>query len=338
MRAFDRRGQSAALWLMLAGVAALAAGMAFVGSYGMSPGDVVEALRLKWLGAAPDDPRVIALWEIRLPRIVVACLAGALLAMSGAACQGVFNNPLVDPYLLGVSAGAAFGAAASIVLGVPFLGLQAAAFLCALAASAMIWALARKRGRTSTLGLVLAGIVINSLFLAGLAFLKVIAEIGQLRELVFWLMGGLYVSDWDAAALMAAVFFPAAAILILAGRKIDLVTLGRDIARTSGVNDARVTALVVAVVSLMTAACVSVTGIIGWIGLGVPHFMRGVFGARHRTLLASSALGGAALLLVCDGLARTASGWIRGIGELPVTAVTSFVGAAFFASVLRRGV
>ena len=331
-------GRVAPLWLMLAGVVALAGGAAFVGSYGMSPGDVAEALRLKWSGAAPDDPRVIALWEVRIPRIVVACLAGALLAMSGAAYQGVFNNPLVDPYLLGVSAGAAFGAALAIVLEIPFLGIQSAAFVCALTASALIWALARKRGRASPLGLVLAGIVINSLFLAGLAFLKVVAEIGQLRELVFWLMGGLYVSDWSAAILMAAVFFPAAAILIVTGRKIDLTTLGRDIARTSGVDDARVTALVVVVVSLMTAACVSVTGIIGWIGLGVPHFMRSVFGARHRVLLASSAMGGAGLLLICDTLARTASGWMRGIGELPVTAVTSLVGAAFFASVLRRGI
>ena len=132
-------GRVAPLWLMLAGVVALAGGAAFVGSYGMSPGDVAEAIRLKWSGAAPDDPRIIALWEVRIPRIVVACLAGALLAMSGAAYQGVFNNPLVDPYLLGVSAGAAFGAAAAIVLEIPFLGIQSAAFVCALAASALIW-------------------------------------------------------------------------------------------------------------------------------------------------------------------------------------------------------
>ena len=331
-------GSGAALWIMLAGVAALAVAMSFVGSYAMPPGEVAEALWLKWSGAAPDDPRVVALWEIRIPRVVVACLAGALLAMSGAAYQGVFNNPLVDPYLLGVSAGAAFGAAAAIVLEVPFLGLQASAFLCALGASALIWTLARKRGRTSLLGLVLAGIIINALFLAGLAFLKVIAEIGQLRELVFWLMGGLYVSDWDAAALMAGVFFPAAAILLATARRIDLTTLGADIAQTSGVNNERVAALAITLVSLMTAVCVSVTGIIGWIGLGVPHFMRAVFGARHRVLLPASAIGGAGLLLVCDALARTASGWMRGIGELPVTAVTSLVGAAFFASVLRRGI
>lgn len=326
------------LWLMLAGLAGLALGMVFVGSYGMSPAEIVESARLKWSGEAPDDPKVITLWEIRLPRIVVACLAGALLAMSGAAYQGVFRNPLVDPYLLGVSAGAAFGAAASIVVGVPFLGLQAAAFLCALFASGLIWSLARKRGRASPLGLVLAGIAINALFLSGLAFLKVIAEIGQLRELVFWLMGGLYVSDWDAALLMAAVFFPSAAMLIAMGRKVDLATLGADVARTSGVSEARVTALTVILVSLMTAACVSITGIIGWIGLGVPHFMRSVLGARHRVLFAASALGGAMLLLVCDALARTASHWIRGIGELPVTAVTSLVGAAFFISVLKRGI
>lgn len=331
-------GRVAALWLMGVGLVVLVVVMMFIGSYDMSPRDVIEALRLKWSGDASDDPRVITLWEIRLPRIFVACLAGALLAMSGAAYQGVLNNPLVDPYLLGVSAGAAFGAAASIVLDVPILGLQASAFLCALVASALIWILSQKKGKTSTLGLILAGIAINSFFLAGLAFLKVIAEIGQLRELVFWLMGGLYVSDWKAAALMAAVFFPAAVILIYVGRKIDITTLGRDIARTSGVNDSQVTALVVILVSLMTAACVSVTGIIGWIGLGVPHFMRSIFGAQHRMLLASSALGGAGLLLICDALARTASDWIRGVGELPVTAVTSFVGAAFFISVLRKGI
>lgn len=334
----DRSQRVAALWLMLVGLVILAVTMMFIGSYNMSPGNVIEALQLKWSGNAPDDPRVIALWEIRIPRIFAACLAGALLAMSGAAYQGVLNNPLVDPYLLGVSAGAAFGAAASIVIGVPLLGLQASAFLCALSASALIWILSRKKGRTSTLGLVLAGIAINSLFLAGLAFLKVIAEIGQLRELVFWLMGGLYVADWKAVALMAAVFFPSAVILIFAGRKIDIATLGRDVARTSGVNDSQVTVQVVILVSLMTAVCVSITGIIGWIGLGVPHFMRSVFGAHHRMLLASSAVGGAALLLICDALARTASDWIQGVGELPVTAVTSFVGAAFFISVLRKGI
>ncbi len=306
----------------------------FVGSYNMEFGEVLQALVARVSEPDANTPQVIAIWEIRLPRILAACLAGALLASAGAAYQGVLNNPLVDPYLLGVSAGAAFGAALSIVAG--FDSTSFTAFMFALAASFLICILAWRNQRVSMLALILAGIIVNSFFISGLAFLKVVAEVGELREIVFWLMGGLYPADWVAVGKISAAFIILLVVLLAAAQKIDLMTLGGDIARTSGVNETALVAMVMVAVSLAVAVCVSQFGIIGWIGLGVPHFTRKIIGARHRRLILGSALGGAVLLLLCDTVARTISNWLDGIGELPVTVVTAFIGALFFLSVLRK--
>lgn len=308
----------------------------FVGSYDMSIGEVLRALAGKISGGNPDTPQSITIWEIRIPRIFAACLAGALLAAAGAAYQGVFNNPLVDPYILGVSAGAAFGAALAIVAG--FGGVAFSAFVFALSASLFVGALSWRRKRVSLLTLILAGIIINSFFISGLALLKVVAEIGELREIVFWLMGGLYTADWTVVGKMGLALAALLAVLLATAQKIDLMTLGGGIARTSGVNETFLIIVIMLAVSLSVAVCVSQFGIIGWIGLGVPHFTRKIIGARHRRLILGSALSGAVLLLLCDTVARTISNWLYGIGELPVTVVTSFIGAMFFLSVLRKGV
>ena len=308
----------------------------FIGSYDMEIDEVLRVLTAKLSGKDSESPQAIAIWEIRLPRILAACMAGALLASAGAAYQGVLNNPLVDPYLLGVSAGAAFGAALSIVMNVG--APSSMAFIFSLAASLLICLLGWRNNRVSMLGLILTGIVINSFFISGLAFLKVIADIGELREIVFWLMGGLYPADWAIVGMMAVALAVLLMVLFASAQKIDLMTLGRDIARTSGVNETILIIMIVVAVSFAVAVCVSQFGIIGWIGLGVPHFIRKIVGACHHHLILGSALGGAILLLLCDTLARTMSNWLDAIGELPITVVTSFIGALFFLSVLRKGI
>jgi iron complex transport system permease protein len=277
----------------------------------------------------------IILLTIRLPRITMASMVGALLAGSGAVMQGLFRNPLADPGLVGVSAGAGFAAAAAIVIAdkaapslmasAPVL-LPLAAFCGALATTALLYRMATWQGRTSIATMLLAGLALGALAGAGTGLLVFLADDRQLRDITFWMLGSLAGATWQKIALIA----PALALLLLffpaVGRGLDLLALGETEAFHIGVSVQRLKRLLIVLVAAAAGAAVSVTGVIGFVGIVVPHLLRLVVGPGHRVLLPASACGGAILLVLADTFART----IAAPAELPIGIVTALVGAPFF--------
>jgi iron complex transport system permease protein len=274
-------------------------------------------------------------WQLRLPRAVVAALVGALLAYAGVALQGLLMNPLADPYTVGVSSGAALGAAAAEMLGWSALGLGFArmglAFASALGAVLLVYALARVGGRISSNTFLLAGVVVGTLLASFIPLLLAIAHrANDLSSLLFYLIGSLTGAEWSRAALLTPFLILAVICLTLWSRELNLMTLGEESAAHLGVDMENARRRVLAVGSLCTAAAVSVAGIIGFVGLVVPHAARRSVGPDHRLLLPLAGLLGATLLVLSDMAARV---WLN---EVQVGVVTSLVGAPMFCLLLRR--
>ncbi|MCL6450639.1 MAG: iron chelate uptake ABC transporter family permease subunit [Acetobacteraceae bacterium] len=275
-------------------------------------------------------------WEIRLPRVTQGAAVGAALGLAGAALQGMFRNPMADPYVLGISSGAALGAALAMIVGlqVRFLGLTAVpllALLGALASICLVYHLARSGGGLPTVSLLLAGVSVGTVLAAVVALLMVLAH-EQMERIVFWLMGGLASSRWDQMLAVSPYLALGAALLLLRARDLNLLLLGEESARHLGVEVDRAKAWVLGGASLVTAAAVSVSGSIAFVGLLVPHIARLLVGPDHRDLLPASALAGAALLVLSDLVARVAVA----PAELPVGVVTALLGGPFFLYLLRR--
>ncbi|HEV7907413.1 MAG TPA: iron ABC transporter permease [Pseudonocardiaceae bacterium] len=286
-------------------------------------------------GTSPLSEREAAiLWQLRMPRIVLGGLVGAALAVSGAAFQGVFRNPLADPYLLGAAAGAGLGATIVVALAPSatnwFVGpLPIAAFLGAVGGVALTSLLGRSAG-AGTATLLLAGIAVASFLTATQTFvLQLNAE--TLRQVYTWMLGGLGTAGWQQVLLVLPYIAGAAVVLCACGRLLDVLTLGDEEAGSLGVNPGRMRLLVLAAASLATACAVSVSGLIGFVGIVVPHVVRMLAGASYRVLVPLSLIGGAAFLIVADVVARTAFA----PSELPIGVVTAFTGAPFFLVVLR---
>jgi iron complex transport system permease protein len=270
--------------------------------------------------------------RVRLPRIALAAVVGFALAAAGTVMQGFFRNPMADPSIVGVSSGAAVGAVAVIVTGVtlPFgLGVPAAAFTGALCAAFGVYLIASEGSRTPVATLLLAGVAVQTLLGAVVSFALVHAGRG-IREAVFWLMGHLHDSTWGKVRLVAVVAVPLVCLLLPFARDLNALLLGEADARSVGVEVERTRKLLLAVASVVTAAAVAVAGVIGFVGLVVPHVMRLLVGPDHRILLPTSALAGAAFLVAADTVARA------GAAELPVGIVTAAVGAPFFLYLLRN--
>lgn len=267
-------------------------------------------------------------WAIRLPRVVLAVLVGSALGVSGAALQGIFRNPLADPGLIGVSSGAALGAVTSIALGISVFGvatLPIAAFLGGVATSIAVYFLSRHDGKTEVVTLVLVGIALNTLAGAGTGLLTYVASDQHLRAIVFWSMGSLGGATWSG--VLATLPFVGTGLLLVPrwGRALNLFVLGEQEARHLGVNTERVRLELIVLTALMTGAAVAVAGIVGFVGLIVPHLVRVVAGPNHRILLPASALGGASLLLLADLFGRT----VAAPTELPLGVVTALAGGPF---------
>ena len=298
------------------------------------------ALRLHLPGvAAATWP---ASWEtiifaIRLPRVILAGVVGASLAVSGATYQGLFRNPLADPYLIGVASGAALGATASIVLRLPgrFYALGATqwcAFAGALLAVALVYGLARVGEATPLTALLLAGVAVSALASALTSFLMYWYG-DKLLVIYGWLMGGLTAGSWRQVGQVAPYLAVGAVFLLPAARLLNALQLGEEGALGLGIDVERLKLVLVIVATLVTAAAVSVSGLIGFVGLIVPHIARLLWGPDHRRLLPCSLLLGAIFLIVADGLART----VLSPGEVPVGVLTALCGAPFFLYLLRRG-
>ena len=340
-RRYERRVLGG-LVLLLAGAVVLGLG---VGAVAISPGQVGAiladqvGLSLPW---AYESRQALVLTAIRLPRVLLGMGVGGGLAVSGAVMQGLFRNPLADPSLIGVSSGAALAAVVTIVLGPVLLGgwadalgpflLPAAAFAGGVGATILVYRLGTRNGQTSVAIMLLAGIAINALAGAGTGLMTFIADDDQLRDLTFWTLGSLGGTTWTQLAVVGPCLLGGMAAAPLLARPLNALLLGEGEAFHLGIRTERVKKQVVALAALVVGAAVAVSGVIGFIGLVVPHLLRLAVGPDHRVLIPGSALLGGALLLGADVLART----LVAPAELPIGIVTALVGAPFFLWLLLR--
>jgi len=330
---------------------ALLATMLFSLTAGASDASITSVISALIRGVSSDANVLslrdsIIIWDIRLPRVILGAMIGASLAVSGAVMQGLFRNPLADPGIVGVSAGAGLGAVSVIVLGgtvlapliaiFSFYALPVAAFFGALVFTLILYAVATRRGQTSIATMLLAGIALGAMAGAYIGLLTFLADDRQLRDLTFWTLGSLAGSNW--AKIAAAGPFIVSALLVspFLGRGLNGLALGEASASHLGIPVQRFKRIAIIVVAAATGASVAVSGGIGFVGVVVPHLLRLVIGPDHRYLLPASALLGASLLLLADAVSRT----IVAPSELPIGIVTAAVGAPFFLWILlrRRGI
>lgn len=267
-----------------------------------------------------------AVWNIRLPRVLLSVMVGACLSGAGASYQGIFQNPMASPDILGASAGAGFGAALAILVGLSSFGITLGAFLFSLGTVALVFWVSRHAKGDRILGLVLAGIMISSLFQSGTSFIKLVADpTNKLPQITYWLMGSLSAIRLEEIGAALLPMTVGAVVLFVLRWRLNLLTLSEEEAQSLGVNTRLLRAIVVLCSTLMTAACVSVSGMIGWIGLVIPHFVRMIAGYDYRVTLPASLLLGASFMILVDDLSRTLT-----TSEIPLGILTSFVGAPFF--------
>ncbi|WP_436319021.1 FecCD family ABC transporter permease [Streptomyces microflavus] len=310
---------------------------AAIGAYSIPIGDVLASVQHRiGIGGRPLD-RVgeSVLWNVRLPRVVLALLVGASLGCAGALMQGVFGNPLAEPGVIGISAGAAVGAVASIALGLTFFGnwtITVFAFVAGLATVLLVYTLSRSGGRTEVVTLILTGIAVNAFAGALIGLFIFFADNAQITQITFWQLGSLSQATWPKVLAVLPCALAGLLIAPFYARKLDLLALGERPARHLGVDVERLRILLVLVVALLTAAAVAVAGIISFVGLLVPHLLRMANGPGHRFLIPGSALGGALVLVAGDLAART----VAAPAELPLGVLTALFGSPFFFWLLRR--
>jgi iron complex transport system permease protein len=294
---------------------------------------VILSKLFPFLGVDPG-PQITQtiIFDIRLPRVVLAVIAGAGLAASGVAMQGVLKNPLVSPYILGISSAAGFGAALAIALGIGVVAqysgyiVVANAFVFSILAMLMVYGIARLRGVTPE-SVILAGVAVGYLFSAMLSLIQFIApEHAAVRAVVFWLLGGLSTATWESILIMFPIVLVAIALIMRRSWDMNVMSLGEEVAMSIGVNSKQVIVICMALATLVTASIVSFTGVIGFICLVSPHIARMIIGSDHRFLLPCSIVLGACLLLCSDTLARL----VLMPSEVPVGIVTALIGVPFF--------
>lgn len=284
----------------------------------------------------------IVVWSIRIPRVAMAGLVGAMLAVSGATMQGLFRNPLADPALVGVSSGGALAAAVTIVVGdrfmtaqvlsVPFEILPFAAFFGGLVTTILLYRIATRHNRTSIAMFLLGGIAIAALANAGIGLLVFLADDRQLRDITFWMLGSLSGATWSKVGTIFPFFLMSALAVGAIARGLDLLALGESEAFHAGIAVQRLKRISILLVAAATGAAVSVSGVIGFVGIVVPHLLRLIVGPGHRMLLPTSMLLGAVLMMAADSLARV----IAAPTEVPIGVITALIGAPFFLYLLLR--
>ncbi|OPF73403.1 heme ABC transporter permease [Streptomyces antioxidans] len=336
--ALGPRGRAALLTgALVAALVVLALLAASIGAYEIPPRALLGSLlhRTGLGGAELDRVGESVLWNVRLPRVVLALLVGASLGCAGALTQGVFGNPLAEPGVVGISSGAAVGAVGSIALGLDVFGnwtVTVCAFLGGLLTAFVVYALSRSGGRTEVVTLILTGIAVNAFAgaLIGLAVFR--ADNARITEITFWQLGSLAQATWPKVLAVLPCAVAGLAVAPLYARALDLLALGERPARHLGVDVERLRRALILVVALLTAAAVAVAGVITFVGLLVPHLLRMAAGPGHRFLVPASALTGALVLLAADLAARTAAQ----PAELPLGVLTALVGSPFFFWLLRR--
>jgi iron complex transport system permease protein len=343
----DARRTTLAVVSILLIVAALAVSATSlgVGAVPIPPERVAAVLGASATGDAGvlASREALVILNIRLPRLVLGAMVGAGLAVAGALMQGLFRNPLADPGLVGVSAGAGLAAAATIVLGdrllagvigkLPFAALPAGAFLGGLLTTTLLYLIATREGRTSVATMLLAGVALGALAGAMTGFLAFLSDDRQLRDLTFWSLGSLGGATWAKVWAVAPVLVVLLAVTPFLARGLDALALGEAEAWHLGVPVQRLKAAIIVLTALAVGASVAAAGLIGFIGIVVPHMLRLVIGPSHKALLPLAALSGATLLVAADTLARV----VVAPAELPIGIVTAVIGAPFFLWLLLRG-
>ena len=305
----------------------------WIGYYPLSPGDVVRAFLARFgVESSMDKNAVTIFWNIRLPRILSAVFIGASLSLAGATYQGMFRNPLVSPDILGVSSGASLGAAIAILAGSPNWVVQLAAFVGGVQAVFMSYVISRKSPHSHTLSLVLTGSMVMALCNAGVTMIKYVADPNDvLQQITFWLMGSLTKTDTESFLWSGAPMALGMAVVLLLRWRLNVLTLDEEEARSLGVNVRRYRLIFIAASTLLSASAVCLGGLIGWVGLMVPHMARALVGADSGRLLPACAMLGGTYLVLMGDLARSLLSM-----ELPIGVVTSIMGAPFFIYLILR--
>ena len=304
---------------------------------GRYPISLAEALAMLANLIVPQDPiwtdqQATLFFNVRLPRVLLALLVGCCLATAGAAYQGTFQNPLVSPDILGASQGAAFGAAVAILLGLSSAATSVFAFASALITVLLVLLISSRARGNHMMVVVLAGVMVSSLFQAGVSYAKLVADpTDELADITYWLMGSLTGANMRDIGMVFPIMLIGCATLFALRWRINILTMGDDEAATMGVNARRTRIIVIIAATLITAASVCVTGMIGWVGLVIPHLCRMLVGADYRRLIPASMLMGAGFLLIVDDVARLAT-----TAEIPIGILTAFVGAPFFLYLITR--
>ena len=328
-----RVGVATIIALAVVLVAAIVASL-LLGRYPIAP---TEAFGMLFARVAPidqfwTDQQATMFFNVRLPRILLAILVGCCLAAAGAAFQGTFQNPLVSPDILGASQGAAFGAAIAILLGLSAVGVSTLAVCMSLVTVLLVLLISSRARGNRVLVVVLAGVMVSSLFQAGVSYAKLVADpTDELADITYWLMGSLTGATMKDVMTAAPIMTVGLVILFALRWRINILTMGDDEASTMGFNARRIRLIVILGATLVTAASVSVSGMIGWVGLVIPHLCRMIVGCDYRVLLPSSMLMGASFLLIVDNISRLAT-----TAEIPIGILTAFVGAPFFLYLITR--
>lgn len=300
-----------------------------LGTAEVSLGQLWDLIR----GVPTNPSSELIVMKIRLPRVVLAGLVGFSLSLGGVVFQALLRNPLADPFILGVSSGSAFGAILGILLGFGFrLGIPCMSFAGALLTIGLVMLLgSRKMGMESST-ILLTGVIINAFFTAIIMFFISLASDSRLHSMLFWLYGDLSQSQFSQSAVVAPAVLAGCVVLYAFARDLNLIAVGEETALQLGVNVEKAKKICFLLVSVVIGLVVSFSGLIGFVGLIVPHLMRMAFGSDHRLLIPLSCLGGAIFLIASDTLAR----WVVSPSELPVGVITAFVGAPFFITLLRK--
>jgi iron complex transport system permease protein len=332
----DKRKVSYSLIILSLGIALIAAIILsfFLGRFPISPSELFHILMSRIIPVQQTwtDQMEAVLFNVRLPRILLACLVGCCLSTAGASYQGIFQNPMAAPDILGATEGAAFGAALAILNDSNYLVITLSAFFFSLLTVTIVYLISKKAKGAKVLGLILSGIMVGSLFSAGTSFIILMANPSdQLPAITYWLMGSISGAKKTTDAMVMIPMAIGLIPLFLVRWRINVLTLGDEEARTMGINSTRLRLLVITCATLVTAASVSVSGMIGWVGLVIPHLSRRLVGNNYKYLLPASMLFGAIFMLLVDDVSRNLLQT-----EIPIGILTAFVGAPFFLYLITR--
>jgi iron complex transport system permease protein len=322
-----------AVGLVIAAVVAVG-----IGAFDASPGEVLRVITHRIglpIGRAPEPLVDSIVWDIRIPRVLLAMVVGGALGCAGAAMQGSFANPLAEPGIIGVSSGAALGAVIAIVAGLTLLdtwNVAAAAFVGGLITVAVVYFASRADGRTEVVTLILTGVALNALTGAVIGLITYLSDDAELRSITFWTLGSVAQATWPKVLVVMPIAIVGVVVASTQAHRLDLLALGERSARHLGVDVERLRILMLIVIAMLTASAVAVSGIILFVGLVMPHIVRMIAGPAHRVLLPASALAGALALVVADTVSRT----VIAPSEIPLGVLTALVGAPFFLWLLRR--